>query len=666
MDIQSIVDLARSTPNRGNVHIFLGAPAADLCDVTTVEPGNTFSPGVWTCGVSLALAVGEEIILPDRLSAEAIEWGFSDHDGCPPVVCARYSVGPVGVSHELCHLGADGAEGGDFNRVTLSTNEDVILTVCILVKETGPAGGVIRDMKWQEDEQILLVNGTLRLVNEMPRMAGQVFVLHEMGEGEPLAVLSADLALRSGEPVVLRFKTEHGFDNRWFTAEIPKKQPFASISVDRAFIEVREQWDRELPARVFASDPRIARVWEACAYHILAAMELNLPRIGAVNYPIFWIRDGIIILKALDLLGRSDLARVGNDYLAPLDYSGGFGAESDAPGEGIWALTQHARFCRDFAWLRENFQNIRRRVRWLERMLNATESLRAMTENRTASSYNTPASTILCLPSCNGTIHGRMDGHSPDFYINCWALAGFQGAAWAAEQLGEAETASAWTTNAKILEKAIADHLVPGYGNERDSVVAPYPTGAFEIGPARNFVKEHFIHWYRTNRLDKNGKRKREPLWTYFEAAQIHNAILFGFREEAWECLKGMLEDACSPWNISAWIEGPPGHGEQLPYANHQGARGWLQKDRSIGGNMPHNWTSGEMLALLRTIFIREEDGKVVLGKGIPQDWLKPGNRFGVKDMPTEYGPVSYLAEISSDGQIKLEYHGPENYHVGW
>lgn len=665
MDGKKLAELSRSTPNRGNVHVFLGAPAADLCDVTTVEPGNTYSPGVWTCGISLALLVGEEWYLPDRLADSDIQWGFADRGGFPPLLKAAYSAGNVQVTYELCHLGSDGAEAVDFNRVALISNKDEVVTAAIVVKNIGPAGGVISNLEWLEEEQILVVNKNLRLVVETPHASGQIFQ-SSPEEESPTALLFVDLPVQAGLPAEIRFKTEHGFDDRWFTPAIPKKRPFAGLQVEQAFIQAAEAWRKELPARVFGPDPRLAQVWEACAYHILAAMELNLPRIGAVNYPIFWMRDGIIILRALDMIGRHDLARIGSDYIAPLDFSGGFGAESDAPGEGIWALTSHARLNPDPAWLQSIFPHIQRRVGWLERMLSAQEPIRALTENRTATTYNTPASTILCLAARNGCIHGRMDGHSPDFYINCWALAGFKQAAWAARQLGETSRAETWEKEAVQLEKAAADHLIPRYGNERDPVVSPYPTGAFAKSPYREMVREHFIQWYRANRLDEQGRRKREPLWTYFEAAQIHNAILFGFVKEAWECLEGMLADACFPWNIAAWIEGPPGLNEQLPFANNHGERGWLQTSRALGGNMPHNWTSGEMLALLRTIFVREEGDHLVLGSGVPDAWLKPGSRYGVQNMPTEFGLVSYTVTVDEKGVPKIEYEGPQNYQTAW
>lgn len=77
---------------------------------------------------------------------------------------------------------------------------------------------------------------------------------------------------------------------------------------------------------------------------------------------------------------------------------------------------------------------------------------------------------------------------------------------------------------------------------------------------------------------------------------------------------------------------------------------------------MPHNWTSAELINLIRDIFIVEEEGQLVLGKGVPESWLEPGSSFGVKDMPTDYGIVNYTVTVDSRGSINVNYQGPQNY----
>ena len=49
----------RDVNNRGKTHLFLGDALSNGIDKTVVEPGNAFSPGLWTLGISLAVRQGE-------------------------------------------------------------------------------------------------------------------------------------------------------------------------------------------------------------------------------------------------------------------------------------------------------------------------------------------------------------------------------------------------------------------------------------------------------------------------------------------------------------------------------------------------------------------------------------------------------------------------------
>ena len=659
-ELELLLDAARRAPNRGRTHLFLGDPLSDGCDKTTVEPGNVYSPGVWTCGVSLGFLVGDQVITPDLLPDDQIRWTFIAQPGAAPESTTAYAIGPLAIRHRLLHRGGEGAEGADFNAVEVEAQHAASACVAILVRDIGPAGAQVTNMAWDAQTSTLTINQSLLLVCE--QAPDEILVAPADGEWDsPAAALAFRLAVAPGRPFRLAFRTEHGFDERPFAARIPKQRPQAGVTVARAFAQASEAWQAALPARVIAPDARIPLAWERCAAHILAAMECGLPRIGAVNYPVLWLRDCVIVLRALDFMGRPDLARIGNDYLAPMLFSGGFGAESDAPGEGIWSLVSHARITGDWNWCREHYPLIRQRAEWIERMLTATGIIRTVTENRSPGCRNTPGGSILCLPAQNGLIHGRMDFHSPDFYINCWAVAGLRLASEAARRAGDAARDARWSALAQEVDARIARHLLPGYGNPRDAAVAPYPTGA--LHNHRAVLAEKIAAWYRANRVTPEQARKPEPLWTYFEAAQAHNAFLAGLREESWVSMQGMLA-AGGTWDAGAFIEGTNTGWEVLPYGDGAQRRGWLHPARALGGNMPHNWTSAEVLAWIRDALVDEEGDGLVLGRGVPRAWMQPGARFGVTNMPTERGKVSYLATVQTDGTVQVDYDGPQPYRM--
>ncbi|MBA3708294.1 MAG: hypothetical protein H0W83_05695 [Planctomycetes bacterium] len=654
-DPAAIAERARATPNRGRTHLFLGDPLSDGCDKTTVEPGNGFSPGVWTCGVSLWVAVGESLSTPDLLPPDEIAWELA-----PPVVASRWRAGPVAVSSRLAHLGGEGSEGVDFCEWTFAAERTVDASVAVVVRDVGPAGAKIAELRWNQAEGTLTVNGSLRIVVEDPAIVCLIVPADDHHDA-PIVVLYRELRIAPSAGSRLAVRAEHGFADRAFGTAIPSTARHAGIAAHEGIDRANRTWSDQLSARIFAPDARIAHTWEHCAHHILSAMECGLPRIGAVNYPVLWMRDAVIVLRALDMLGRHDLARIGNDYLAPLIFSGGFGAESDAPGEGIWSLVSHALITRDRAWLARVFPHISARIDWLERMLSATAPIRALTENRTPAYVMSPGSSIVCLPAVNGLVHGRMDWHSPDFYINCWTSCGFRLAAQAAGLVGEPSLAHAWSATALRLDDLIATHLLPAYGNGRDPAVAPYPTGA--LAGHRPALADRFASWYATNRLDAAGARIAEPLWTYFEAAQIHNALLVGRCDEAWTCLDGMLGDQPHGWDVHAFVEGSPTGTEMLPFRNGDERRGWLSSD-AAGGNMPHNWTTAEMVTCLRDLFVVEEGDALVLGCGVPRAWMIPGSSFGVTALPTSLGTISYTVTVDASGTVAVDYRGDAPYRL--
>ncbi len=653
---------ARATRTRGRTHIFLGDPRSDACDKTTVEPGNACSPGVWTCGVALWLDAGNGWSCADRQEESAVAWSFIDTPGGAPVVESRWSLDGVRILHHLCHVGGDGAEGLDACEVTFIADATCVITVGVAVTDVGPAGGRFTTVTWDDAASAFTADGA-RIVLESPATALVLPV--DARWDAPVGVAALALHLEAGVPAVLRYRLHHGFAGRLWNDLMPRSGRYDNHDVQGAFATAATHWRNDLPARIFTPDPRVALAWERCSWHLLAAMECGLPRIGAVNYPTFWLRDGIIILRALDLIGRHDLARHGAEWLAPVEFSGGFGAEGDAPGEGIYALVAHARITRDHHWLADQWPFIRRRIRTYERMIAATGPQREVCDNRLAWLANSPSGAVLCLAAQHGLAHARMDHHCPDFFINCWGQAALALGAEAAAAAGETSESVRLAALAQEIEERIARHLLPDYGgNDRDLIVSPWPSGAL-VGQ-RDELARRFITAYRRLRLHGDGSRKDEPLWTYFEAAQAHNAILLGFVEEGWTTLNGMIAAPVGPWDCGHYGEGRPGGSEFLPYRNQlpgpAGAecRGWLDPVTATHGNLPHNWTAAEVLAALRDTLVQERAGRLALGAGVPRAWRIPGARFAAERLPTDLGPVTFTVRIGPDGAPHLDhYDGP-------
>ncbi len=621
--------------NPGITHIFLGDPLSDRDEKTVVEPGNIFSPGIASFGVFPVIQTEELVTDPSALLPEDLSWKFRDTPAWEPVIEADYRCGTVSVKHALGHFRDEKDGAVDINSITFESDCDTLCTLHLVLKGNGPAGGTL-DSAAQTGQCVRINNRSELCFDTGFRFS------YAPEEKDPFAVISIQAEIKAGTPHVIRFDVRHGCSVNQFRP--------------RSNVEFPTAWRHALPALIECPDRDLVNTWNQCAYHIMAAMENGLPRIGAVNYPVFWMRDCVIVMRALDLMGRSDLGRIGNDYLAPLLFSGGFGAESDAPGEGIWSLVQHAVITNDTDWLSSVFSHIEKRAELLISMMNTDKTLRHDSADIMPRHRDNPEASLLCHPSEKGLIHGRMDWHSPDFYINSWAYAGLVHASRAADLVGERDKTDTWFRLAEQLESGVKKYLLSSFGNPRDAVITPYPCGLLAEDPV---LAEAFRKWFCSTRLSKTGQRIAERLWTYFEAAQIHNAFILGLRNEAWTCLSGMLSDSAAR-GVSAYIEGTPSGNEFLPYGRPDGLNGWLDPENALGGNMPHNWTTAELINCIRDMFVLEKNGELLLGIGVPEAWLVPGNTFGVQNMPTSYGTVSYTAAVRKNGEIEIDYDGPE------
>ncbi|HEY3332020.1 MAG TPA: hypothetical protein VGK19_18455 [Capsulimonadaceae bacterium] len=646
-----IAATARATRNYGATHLFLGSPRSYTCDKTAVEPGNNFSPGIGSFGVSLWIESGDELTTPDLLNPAEIEWTFGVGTGDGPVVTSRYVAGEATVENRIGQLGSIGANGVDFVAINVTPTGGGRVTAAVVVRDEGPAGRKIESIAWDDETTTLVVNGAAHMVFEQSPVHLEI-VESDAEHDSPIAVLLFGVECATQ----IAYRVIHGFGRQWIYRRDPVTSGPASYTVNEGFAAIAQNWAAELPARVHCPDDRVVQAYEASAYHVLAAMESGLPRISVLNYPIFWIRDCVIVLKVLDAIGRPELARIGCDYLAPLTFGGGFGAEGDNPGEGIWALVNHAEATGDVEWLRSVYPTIVKRVEWIERMMTATGPIGWVTENRTPEHAISPDDSTLCLASNQGTIVARMDNHLPVFYVNCWNAAGLRRASDAARLVGDAVGAAKAGQLADALEAAVIKVLLPDFGgNERDAIATPHPTGA--LPQCVDTIRERFAAWSKEHMLWAEPGDTSDRPWPYFDCAMAHNAIILGHIDIAWKVLDKHLEESVSG-SIPIFQEGYD-H-ERLPYNNGGFLRGWLRNEHGGRGNMPHNWAHGEMVLLIRAIFVRElPDGRVALGEGIRPEWLAPGQSFGVTDMPTKYGPVTYTVTTDAAGNRTLAYSGP-------
>ncbi len=650
--------------NRSDTHVILGVPGSHEVFKTPVEPGNSFSPGVGSYGVSTWVSVDGQLHVPEEKPLSEMEWYFLDNHA--PVLVSRWQAGAVRVTSRLF---TDGdivlSDIKDYLAVELSnpTTSAIELTFYLAIRSFGATGAAIKKLAW---------NGEAVVVNRSPVIypAEQPTGFGAISYAESKSDIS--VSLRTGK---LPSQTEVVDDSTWASGALaytitlapgqsrqfdfvfhihanhPKlvwlKPPEQTPSLDQRQHAFVERWQTDLSIRLDLPDVRFADGFFAQLLHLAMFTVADEPRISPVSYPLWWLRDGAYVVTALDKGGFHDFAERAVKRVAHRDAFGGFGAEGDAPGQGIWMLSEHYLLTRSLDFLREVYPHIERKADLLIQMLHTPVPIKKHVEFRTAEMMIAPESDLMCLPADDGLIVGRMDHHFPLLWINGFAYLGLTRAAFCAEALGLDGTRFAQA--AEQLLKTLNRRTPELFGkDDRDPNSALWPTGWASRDDQA--IQHGFEEFWNTVRCP-DGEYTREPLWTYFEAGQAHNYLLLGQRERAWPAIENFLTTHTAP-GLYTYFEGSCDENSSLLW---QRTRGWDH----IRYVTPHGWTAAELFSLLRDCLAREEGGQLIIGSGIPAAWMN--SPFSVQDLPTYFGKLSFSYNPADQtAKVKIDRLPPQ------
>lgn len=654
--------------NRSDTHVILGVPGSHEGFKTPVEPGNSFSPGVGSYGVSTWIFADGRLHAPELMPLSELEWSFADSR--VPVLRSRWRAGTVDVESRLF---ADGdAETNDIkNYLAVSirnpTSEPVRLTFYLALRSFGAAGGPVRSLSFKDDR--VLVNGApvlypvtspngfgavsyaeaetdisaLLMRNELP-LTDSVSDESTWASG----ALAYDLTLQPDETRHLDFICHvHANYSKLKWLKPPPKGASVAPQEDR----FTRSWLDQTTIELDVPDYRFRDAFFSQLTHLRMFTVYDEPRITPVSYPMWWLRDGAYVVTALDKGGYHDFAERAVRFVASRDAFGGFGAEGDGPSEGIWILSEHYLLTGSLDFLRDIYPDIERKANLLIQMLHTDVPITRKTEFRTSQMLLSPDSDLMCLPADDGMIMGRMDGHFPILWINAFAWFGLTRAAMCAEALGE--DGNWFAREADQLRRTLTRRAPELFGkNDRDPNSAFWPTGW--ASREDEVIKRGFDQFWDTVRCP-NGQYAREPMWTYFEAGQAHNYLLLGRPDRAWMTIEHFLTEHIAP-GLYTYSEG---NGDENSSLQWQRTRGW---DR-IRYVTPHGWTAAEVFLLLRDCLVREEDNALIVGSGIPSSWLT--EPFSVRNLPTYFGAVSvHYSPEKGTLDVEVERLPPGGVHT--
>ncbi len=546
-------------PPRSDVRVFIGEPGAPEAVKTTVEPGNVFSPGMRTFGITWWLRLPESgaFFATETAAIDDLRWHYEG--GHLPVIHCDVQWNDLAVRHTLFQDGTSRQRSEAVCgrlQVTSHSQQPIEFQAFIALRSLGPAGGPVKDLCIGTDKRSFwLQQRHLPLIafDQQPHQIGC-----DVGDPSPLAqqgqvptaqsaedsdgwcfgLARCDVTLQPGESWELCFDCPlQTYGN--LQHDLPSRaQPFPDAFASRVQAHLADWQSRLHTLELEIPDEAFRDAFFAGLQHMLTASVGDQARIAPLSYPLPWLRDSIYIIRCFDLAGWHEQARAATEYCVRNDFFGGFGAEGDAPGQGIWALTQHYRITRDRDWLARVYAAIQRKCDWLFAMRRATEPIQVFSDTPVlAFTHAERTAGVICDAAQDGIIRGAMD-HGINYslgWVNQWALAGLREAAYAAQKLGYTTDTQRYQTEAEALfsvYRAYCHKQPEIFDEERTVNSLLWPTQAWKP----EAVHEQFMRWWQSSRY-KDGYFQPEPYWLYFEMSQAHNALLLGELEPVWQVL---------------------------------------------------------------------------------------------------------------------------------
>jgi hypothetical protein len=602
---------------RGLAHVVIAIPGSQQPEKSYLEPGGSFSPAVGSFGVSIWVkdSAGNLKTTSDTLPMNQIQQRFSWPN--PKSIPAIATTTPHYQATWLCT--AAGTTTLEFQR-----RGDDAERIELVVRSVGPAGGPIEKIAWNGKQ--LSINDRWTLTVEPAPAA--VFVGHE---GDP--------DWKGQRRQTREWKGKDG----WGCARIE----LASGRMARLMLRdsapagpnplcypaVRARIEMDLPDQRFA-DCLHAQV----AHLMMGLLDRRTPPGEPTNYPLAWQRDGVAVVAGLVRAGQLEVAKELARYFAENDFFGGFGAEGDAPGQGLRVMEDVAVRVGDAEFDRWLWPHVQRKAALVLNMASTDKPLRFPYAGPIVPAHrNRSDLDLVCEPARDGLIIGRMDFCRPASYITGVSCHGLRGAASLARRLKYPEEAERWLAAADRLQRAWLK--APEWQQERTYMSGLWPTWA--AAPDKAAYREH---------LQQRSDPRQYLPWTYFSAAMTHQWLLLDEPERVWENLQWFWNEQTSP-GLYTWWEGK---GEENTFHLWEGIRGWVKPPCIT----PHYWTAGEILALqVEMLAYVDESGTepvLVIGGGVPKSWV--GKPMWVRALPTSVGLVDWswkdeIMQITVRGQ---------------
>ena len=466
-----------------------------------------------------------------------------------------------------------------------------------------------------------------------------------------------DLAPKSTREVYIAIPPRSGAGNA-----APRPVPASDNETGQdLFTQAVSGWSSLLQGPVFSGPAPMSDLFNALRSnlaYILIHRDGAAFQPGSRAYARSWIRDSALMSSALLGWGRSGEVREfirwyagfqGPDGSIPccLDPRGAeVVPEHDSHGEFIHILAEYYRYTRDIELVRELWPAMARTV-------NAIDHLR---QQRMTDVYRTGSQSAFFGLMPESISHEGYSGHPVHaFWDDFWALRGLKDAVMLAEALGHVDEAHRFSRLRDGVQESLKAAIARTIADKKLAYIpSSVELGDFDVNStamAINLGLDHDLlppaplrktfDDYR----DHFEKRRRGTIpweaYTPYEVRSVEALIRLGRRQQALDLLDFLMAGR-RPQGWNQWPE--------IVWRDASAPR--------FIGDSPHAWIGAEFIQAVRSLhaYERESDQSLVIAAGIPESWLKPGQRIGVENLPTGYGRLNYSMQREDDRTIRLTF----------
>jgi hypothetical protein len=407
------------------------------------------------------------------------------------------------------------------------------------------------------------------------------------------------------------------------TVTVPLAKELALLGNPKSF-DPSLTWTRACSgvAELKVPDERIKFLYDS-AVRTLVLLSADEIVPGPYTYRRFWFRDACLMMNALIAIGLAGrCGRILAGFPARQLTSGYFRSQDgewDSNGQVLWILDRYLALTGERlsdAWLRA----VGKAVQWIDRkrVRNGDDSFHAG-----------------LLPAGFSAEHLGPNDHY--YWDDFWSEAGLRAAGRIYERLGRGDEARRATALAEDLRQAIDRSIarLPAWRSLAGIPASPYRR--IDAGAVGSLVADYPLQLYPPG----------APLVMATVEALLAKCFLRGgfFQDVIHSGLNAYLTLDIAQTLLRAGdqrfrglvetVTGLASPTGQWPEAIHPLTGGGCM------GDGQHGWAAAEWVMMIRNLFVREEDDRLIIGSGLFREWLETEGELSLGPTLTWWGPVT-------------------------